>query len=184
MSAPPLGPWIVSPRPNKQPRLRLICFPGAGAGAATFRDWWEWPDPNVEICCVQLPGREGRIRERAIKTFSELVPAVTNHLVPWLGQPYIFMGHSLGAWIAFEVARELRQMGAPGPRHLFVAAGQAPQIPWRHPPIHELSDHELLMAVNRRYHSIPRQVFDDPDLRELVLPALRADFIPGRNLQT
>ena len=97
-------------------------------------------------------------------------------LIPWLGQPCIFLGHSLGARIAFEVVRELRRMEAPGPRHLFVAAGAAPQIPWPYPPLHDLSDYELLTAVNRRYHSIPRQVFDDLDLRALLVPGLRADF--------
>jgi medium-chain acyl-[acyl-carrier-protein] hydrolase len=176
MNATRVGPWVFSPCPRRQPRLRIICFPGAGAGGAAFRDWWDWPDTDIEICSVQLPGRESRIHEPPISTFPELTPVIAASLQPWIGQPYIFLGHSLGAWIAFEVARELRRLSRPGPRHLFVAAAAAPHLPWPHPPIRELSDHELLNAVDRRYHSIPLQVFEDRDLRALVAPGLRADF--------
>jgi medium-chain acyl-[acyl-carrier-protein] hydrolase len=172
----PIQPWVICPTARATPRLRVICFPGAGAGVSTFRDWWDWPDPAIEVCCLQFPGRESRIHERPIACLPELVAAVAAKLNPWLGQPYVFLGHSLGGLIAFETARAIRSAGGVGPRHLFVAACGAPQIPWPYPKIHTWSDLEFLTEVNRRYHSIPRLVFDDPEVRQFVLPGLRADF--------
>jgi len=154
----------------------MFCFPYAGVGISAFRDWWNWPASDVEICCLQMPGRESRVREPAFKAVSELVPALVNALTPWLQQPYVFFGHSLGALIAFEVANAVRRAGIGPPRHLFVSASHAPQLPWPYPPVHHLDDLDFLNEVQMRYESVPRQVFQDPDLRSLVLPGLRGDF--------
>jgi medium-chain acyl-[acyl-carrier-protein] hydrolase len=109
-------------------------------------------------------------------SISELAPLVAENLMLQLDRPYVLLGHSLGALIAFEVARAIRRAGQSGPRHLFVAASAAPQLPWPDSPIRDLGDLELLAAVSRRYRSIPRQVFDVPELQQLILPSLRADF--------
>jgi medium-chain acyl-[acyl-carrier-protein] hydrolase len=170
------GYWIARPAASAASRLRIFCFPYAGGGISAFREWWQWPEPDVEVCCLQLPGREGRIHEPPIRAISELVPMIVENLAPWLDQPYVLFGHSLGALIAFEVAHAIRSARLPLPRHLFVSASHAPQLPWPYPAVRHLGDREFLDEVHRRYNSVPQQVFDDPDLRDLVLPALRADF--------
>ena len=50
--------WIVRFRPVHRPGLRLICFPYAGGGASIYRSWAEEISGDIEVCAIQLPGRE------------------------------------------------------------------------------------------------------------------------------
>ena len=106
---------------------------------------------------------------------TQLIPGLADILVDEIDRPYAFYGHSLGARIAFEVAREFRRREAPVPIHMFVAACQAPQVPWPHPPVNGLDSSLFLREMQERYGAIPRQVVEDKELLGLLLPTLRAD---------
>jgi medium-chain acyl-[acyl-carrier-protein] hydrolase len=105
----------------------------------------------------------------------QLVPALAQVLQPYLDQPFAFFGHSMGALISFELARQLRRMGNPHLAQLFVSAYRAPQLPDPHPPLHQLSD-PLLIDELRRMKGTPEEVLQNPELAAMVLPMLRADF--------
>jgi medium-chain acyl-[acyl-carrier-protein] hydrolase len=166
--------WIKTFHPRREPRLRLLCFPFAGGGASVFRTWGEALPPHVEVWSVQLPGREERFREKPFTRCSELVRAIADAVGPKLIAPFCFFGHSMGALVAFQLARELRRRGARGPEHLFLSGRLAPHLPPR-PPLHRLPDAELVAAI-RRLNGTPNAVFDEPELLSLFLPILRADF--------
>ncbi len=93
-----------------------------------------------------------------------------------MDRPYIFYGHSFGAIVAFEIARELRRRRFAEPEHLFVSAGRAPHLRWPHPPIGQLTVRDLLREVHRRYGAVPAEILEDVELQELFVPALRADL--------
>jgi medium-chain acyl-[acyl-carrier-protein] hydrolase len=90
--------------------------------------------------------------------------------------PTAFFGHSMGALIAFELARFLRKKGAQLPGHLFVSGRRAPQLPDPMAPIHHLPEPDFIRAVGERYQPIPAPILGDREILELVLPALRADL--------
>jgi medium-chain acyl-[acyl-carrier-protein] hydrolase len=101
--------WVVFPKANPEAKTRLICFPCAGRGASLYRTW---PGPlgqHVEVCAVQLPGRENRMDEPPFTRFQDLVSVIAEVLPPFLDREYAIFGHSLGALIGFEVARRIRQ---------------------------------------------------------------------------
>ena len=104
-----------------------------------------------------------------------LAAAIAAELAHWTDLPYAIYGHSVGALVAFEVVRELRAASVPLPVHFFAGASRAPHLPPPQPLLHGLPDGAFLEEVHRRYESVPRQIFEDRDIRELVLPALRAD---------
>ncbi len=170
------GAWVVRPEPNPAARLRLFCFPHAGAGAALFRAWPKGLPQSVDLCAVRPPGRESRLREAAFTRLSDLVSAALSALRPYLDIPFAFFGHSLGALVCFELARHLRKETGLGPSHLFVAARRAPQRPEPNPPIRHLSDLDFIEEVRRRFNGIPDMVLKESALIELMLPTLRADF--------
>jgi medium-chain acyl-[acyl-carrier-protein] hydrolase len=90
-------------------------------------------------------------------------------------RPFSFFGHSMGAFVAFELARQLRRGGGPLPAKLIVSAARAPQIPDPDQSLHEKPDAELLKEI-RRLNGIPGPLLDDLDLLKLLLPVLRADL--------
>ncbi|MDQ3951623.1 MAG: thioesterase domain-containing protein, partial [Actinomycetota bacterium] len=101
--------WTVVARPNQDPRVRLFCFPYAGGSAATYRTWSDVLPPDVEVQAVQLPGREWRLKEEPFRSVFPLVEELAVVLKDRFESPFAFFGHSLGALISFELARELRR---------------------------------------------------------------------------
>lgn len=95
---------------------------------------------------------------------------------PFTERPYFLFGHSFGALVAFEVARALRRSGSRTPDHLFVSAAPAPQRGWPHRQLHCMHDAALLQELQALYGGIPRTVFEDDELRRLMLPVLRGDL--------
>jgi len=161
-------------RPNA--RLRLFCFPYAGAGASAYRSWAALVPETVEVRAVQLPGRESRLREACATTMPALVEDVTAGIQPLLDKPFALFGHSLGALLAFETARRLASVPGAGPAHLFASGRRAPHLPARSRPIADLEEGAFLDEIRKRYDGVPREVLEEPDLLALLLPALRADI--------
>ncbi len=175
-TAPPaLGLWIAGPRPNPRARLRLFCFPYAGGSALMFRTWSDALPADVEVCPVQLPGRSPRLMERPFTEVSSLSRVLAEALASLLDKPFAIFGHSLGALVGFELARQLRKQHDVNPVRLFVSAGCAPQVPRRRSPIHTLPAKEFLTEV-RRLKGIPTEVLEHEELMEVILPLLQADF--------
>ncbi len=170
-----LARWLPFYRQRPNERLWLFCFPHAGGGASLYRGWQEVLPPEVGVCAVQWPGRETRIEERPFTSLDELIEAWLDVFTPWLKRPFAFFGHSLGALIAFELARSIRRKTGHTPA-LFIASGfRAPQLPSSLPRICHLPDAAFLHELSH-LGSLPQAVWDTPELIELLLPALRADF--------
>lgn len=170
------NPFLSISRPVADARFRLFCFPHAGGAASLFRLWHAGLPACVEVCGVQLPGREARWREEVFTNVDALLGLLVPALAPLLDVPFALFGHSMGALLAFELTRELRRRGLPAPAHLFASGRRAPQTPDRGYDIHQLSDAEFLDEIITRYDGIPQIILDEPELLRVYLRALRADF--------
>jgi medium-chain acyl-[acyl-carrier-protein] hydrolase len=173
---PPVrDPWIVRPELRPAARLRLFCFSYAGGAASIFRPWTRELPQEIELCAIQLPGREGRLLEQPYSSMSPLVDRLAEILEPYLDRPFAFFGHSMGALVSFEVARAIRRRHGVSPVHLFVSGHTAPQIERRRSPVHQLPDADFIDAI-RQLNGTPEQVLQNAELMELIVPALRADL--------
>src|SRR5918911_2389095 len=103
------SPWFTNPWPNPEARLHLFCFPYAGGGSQIFRQWPQRLPSIVQVYSALLPGRGQRLREPPYPCLSALVEQLARVIEPYLDKPFAFFGHSLGAIIAFELARRLRR---------------------------------------------------------------------------
>jgi medium-chain acyl-[acyl-carrier-protein] hydrolase len=167
--------WIKRTRQDPRTCFRLFCFPHAGGGASIFRAWPDRLPSEIEVCAIQLPGREERLREPPFARLSSLIDVLADVLYPYMDLPFAFFGHSLGSLISFELARRLRRQKALCPLQLFISGCRAPQIPDPDPPIHHLPDAEFIKELSR-FNGTPKAVLDNPELMEVFLPLLRSDI--------
>lgn len=116
--------WLLR-RPGDLP-ARLFCFPYSGTGGSMFNRWPRQIGP-VEVCAVQLPARENRIREPHYQTYEHLAELAATGLAPYLDRPFGFFGHCGGALSAFATALRLAETGGPRPKALFLSSQVAPQ---------------------------------------------------------
>jgi surfactin synthase thioesterase subunit len=130
------------------------------------------PD-GVDLCAVELPGRGARIDEAPFRRMDGLVDALCDVVAPLLDIPFALFGHSMGATIAYAVARRLSAAG--GPTHLFVSGAAAPNRTPRKPPLHSLTDRELVGALIAFGGTAPAILARD-ELLTALLPTLRADL--------
>ena len=158
------------------PWLQLVCFPHAGAGSGLFRAWPQQLPKGVEVVCPILPGRDARAGEAPLIDMAILAGDVADQLEGLLKAPYAIYGHSLGAFIAFDLTHELARRGAPGPMRLFASGQRGPSLPYPAAPNYLLEDQALLDAVRRRHNAIPEAVLADLGMRAYLVRLLRADF--------
>jgi surfactin synthase thioesterase subunit len=167
--------WITCQSPSPMARIRLFCVPFAGGGASIFRTWGRELPQAIELCPIQLPGRENRLGEPPYTDIRILADCLAREMLPYAQMPFALFGHSMGALLAFELVRTLRRHGGPMPLVLFLSAHRAAHLPLRRKRLHGLADSEFLQAV-RGLGGTPEEVFKHQDLLKVMLPALRADF--------
>jgi surfactin synthase thioesterase subunit/acyl carrier protein len=154
--------------------LRLFCFPYAGAGVSVYQPWLESLLPLAEVVPVQLPGREARSGEPLISEMRELASALAGAVEELRPAPFAFFGHSMGAMVCFETARELRRRGADLPQLLILSACVAPNAQ-RETQLHELSDDEFKKELVKNFE-MPVEAVADEMIWQALLPSLRSDI--------
>ncbi|MFL6129159.1 MAG: thioesterase II family protein [Mycobacteriales bacterium] len=163
--------WFAGPPPGPAAEVLLFCLPYAGGGAQAFRRWPQLLPAAVGVQPVLLPGRERRILEPATVDPAAVADAVQARA----DRPYAFYGHSMGGRLGLEVTRQLRSRDATLPVRLAVGGARAPDEVDPFLDIVRLPDDEFvdeLVALG----GTPAEAMADPELRDLLLPALRADL--------
>ncbi|KOV68783.1 thioesterase II family protein [Streptomyces sp. MMG1121] len=172
----PSGPALVRPLPRPEAPSVLYCFPHAGGAASAYREWPGALPERVEVVAVQLPGREHRIDESPCVDPAALAAAVRADVARSGVRPYALFGHSMGALLAFEVARLLSADGGlPAPALLAVSGLEHPGAGRIRPALSRLPEPELVAWVAGLGGS-PAQALVHPELLEILLPVLRADL--------
>jgi medium-chain acyl-[acyl-carrier-protein] hydrolase len=173
----PAGVWVVNDgrAEDSGAARQLFCFPHAGGGPSFYRPWCAPLQPEIAVRRVLLPGREWRLEEPPFRHIADLVEPLCAALEPYLDQPYAFFGHSMGAVVAYEVARRFSGAEMAGPTCLIVSGRRAPGLVGNRRRLSELPDGEFLAEV-ARLNGIPPEVLSEPELLTMLLPALRADY--------
>lgn len=157
--------------PKAGANARLFCFPYSGLGASMYNKWPRYIGAT-ELCLIQPPGRENRIREAHYGTYERLAEQVAEVLLPYLDRPFGFFGHCGGALPGFATALYLARSGFPTPDCLFVSS-QVPPHEGPYGRFLKMTDGELaveLAKLTRALGGEPRE-----DMIEMGLRVLRAD---------
>lgn len=159
--------------------VTLACLPHAGGGVGAFASWSKRFGPDTLVAAAELSGRGSLINEPLHTSLHSLAEAATTSLLALApARPLVLYGQSMGALIAFEIARELRRLHAASPAALIVASQKAPHLCHGREPIHALPDDQFIREV-QRFEGMPPEVLENAELLELLLPSLRNDFALG-----
>jgi medium-chain acyl-[acyl-carrier-protein] hydrolase len=167
--------WFQSGEAREQADLKIFCFPYAGGTSLVFKKWADLLPSTVQVLAAELPGRGARLHEPPFVSLPTLIDDLTEVVWPLLDRPVAFFGHSMGAIIAFELARSLRGRYGREPQALFVAGRRAPQVPNSEPITHNLPKDEFMKALID-LDGTPKEVIEHDELMEMMIPLLRADF--------
>ncbi|MEU8346263.1 Surfactin synthase thioesterase subunit [Actinomadura meyerae] len=166
--------WLRRFHPAPDARVRLVCFPHAGGSASAFHWLSERLAPQVEVLAVQYPGRQDRRHEPLVDDVLALARSAYETVAGLGGEPPALFGHSMGATLAYEVARLLEHEAGVRPRALFVSGRRAPSR--IRPERVRFGDDEALVAELNRLSGTDLRVLGDEEMRRLVLPVVRADY--------
>jgi medium-chain acyl-[acyl-carrier-protein] hydrolase len=154
-------------------RTTVFCFAHAGAGASAYRAWTT--SAPFRVVPVQYPGREDRLGETPVSDILALAELAERAVLSRADGRYALFGHSMGAMVAYELVQRLRTRDVPQPAALFVSGRQPPHHPSRLVPVSHLDDDALVQEM-AAMGGTPPEVWSHPELVELLLPILRADF--------
>jgi medium-chain acyl-[acyl-carrier-protein] hydrolase len=155
--------------------LRLFCFPYAGGSASIYKTWGNLLAGVAEVYPIHLPGRGKRIGEPPYYSVSALIEDLLPSMLTFLDRPFCFFGHSMGAAIAFDLARVLEQNHGLNAAHLFVSAKCPPHLSRTEPFTYDQPDDEFLANL-KSLNGTPTELLDDQEVMRMLLPLLRADF--------
>ncbi len=175
MSADGYPSWIGPAERRPAARLRLFCFPYAGGAASVFRNWPAHLPEWIEVCPIELPGRGLRFGEPFVERWEPLIEGLVEALDPLLDKPFALYGHSVGAFLAFELARALSRDKGLRPAAMTVSGCGAPHRPAPGPLVHQLPDDELSQKL-KALNGTPAEILESPELWQLMLPIVRADY--------
>ncbi|MFI8940236.1 thioesterase II family protein [Streptomyces syringium] len=166
--------WLRRFTTPAPPRLRLLCLPHAGGSASFFHPWGRAFGDDVEVMVARYPGRQERIADPFVTTMEGVADALAAELGPYTDTPLAVFGHSMGASIGYELTLRLRERYGVAPSALLVSGRKPPHL--LTPRETDLDDDDSIVSEVGRLGGTDAALLADPDLRELVLPAIRTDF--------
>jgi surfactin synthase thioesterase subunit len=176
MDAMTFDRWVPFRNEGAFVRCRLFCFPHAGGNASFYWPLRRFMPCEIDFCPLELPGRAARLDEAPIASMSALMERLYHALRPLMAVPFGFFGHSVGAYMAFEAARQARSITGRSAAHLFVSGRESPNVPSIDcTPARPRSDQDLI-AILSYFGGTPAAIMQRPELIAAVLPALRADL--------
>jgi surfactin synthase thioesterase subunit len=175
--ATPAHRWFSPARPPEAARMRLFLMPHAGSGAAAYRGWSRLLPADIGMQALTLPGRQSRRAEPLPTDWETLLDDLHRALLATLDdeRPYAMFGHCTGAMLAYRLAVRLEAQGDPPPS-LLGMSGWSPTGFFRTPPGTENLPVSELSGLFKDLGAFPGELWDDPDMLDLVLPPVIADF--------
>jgi len=172
-------PFVRVTRPRLDASMKLFCIPFSGGGASAYGNWAAHFDSEIEVCAMQLPGREDLFNEPLVSDFDKMASIVCDAIERVADKPIAIFGHSLGALLGFAAARMLTQSAQVQLVGLFASACRAPHLPNRYPKLSGLGDRQFLTSVKEIFGGVPDEILSSDEYVRFFTPLIRSDLALG-----
>lgn len=169
------GPWLRRFAQPADTRCRLVCFPHAGGSASFYFPLFKALRGVADVLAVQYPGRQDRLSEKCIENIEGLADGIFTSLRPLADAPLVLFGHSMGAVLAFEVARRLERVTGGSQLLGLVSSGRRAPSAHRYEQVHQRDEVGLMAAIGELSGTDTR-LLDDEQMRRMILPSIRSDY--------
>lgn len=167
--------WLASYYvPKAKARARLFCLPYAGSGATLYRKWQSIFKEDIDVCPIQLPGRENRLSEKQYTDVKNLAFEIYKQISDLFDKPYFIFGHSMGGVITYELARIIEEHGEIMPKWIYMSASSVFSANRGSKPVHTLDDKELRYYLKKYITDIPEA--DNEIYQKIFFPLIRNDY--------
>jgi surfactin synthase thioesterase subunit len=167
--------WIRCYHQAPDSKAQLVCFPHAGGSASFFFPVSATLSPAIKVSAIQYPGRQDRRGEPCIEDIRLLADAIFPEVRALADdRPLAFFGHSMGAVVAYEVARRMEQDGMRPLARLYVSGRRAPSC-YRPESVHTRDDDGVIAEIRELSGTNP-ELLGDLEMLDMILPAIRSDY--------
>ena len=171
------NPWLPSNGGLTRDGItQLLCFPHAGGGSAGFHRWEKRLPGHLAAVPIKLPGRESRFNEVAHDQLDSLLSAMVPQLIGFVREPVALFGHSMGALIAYELARHLHLHHDIVPTCLFVSACRSPDRFKQSQALHRLPTEEMIRSLVQDLNDNGTASNTELDMMRMMSDTIRADL--------
>ncbi|NRA87537.1 MAG: thioesterase [Rhizobiales bacterium] len=156
---------------------KLICLPYAGGTSSYFRHLSDCLSPSIKVLPLDISGHGQKSNQKYFRTIYEMASDIAESSAKLVkGQDFSILGYSMGAFIAFELAKLLIKDFDLSPSLLFIVAQRSPEITTSPPYWFKLKDDELLeKLLNLNGLSGSEYNLMKPIIT-YMLPVIRADL--------
>lgn len=156
-------------------RQAILCIPHAGAGAAMFAAWGEALADTASVWAARFPGRESLVLEQPLTSLDALASLLARTVTQLEAAELTLFGHCSGALIAYELAHKMITVDDRVTR-LIVSSQPAPFAATQRQALPAQVSDDFAVDFIRQAGRTDERALSDPEVLELLLPAIKADI--------
>ena len=155
--------------------FNLFCLPHAGGSKYAYQPFVEAAPSFMNVRLLEYPGRGDKLRQTPLTDAVALAKLLLSEIRDELDVPYVVYGHSMGTLIGLLMLRKIKEAGYKMPKFAFFTGSEGPYSRIHKKIRHQLPKDELIEEL-RSLGGVSEEVLNEPDVMDLFLPIIRADF--------
>lgn len=159
--------------------VKLFCLPYAGGSASIYLKWAKsMSNSDIDLIPIEYKGHGIRMDEEFYENFSDMIEDVYQIISDEIANmdTYMIYGHSMGAYVAFEVASLLEQRRNCYALHVFLSGREAPCYWGKNKKVISNLSEEKFLSEIVNYGGMESSYLKDKEVLDIILPIIRNDF--------
>lgn len=154
----------------------IFFLPCAGGNSTNYIKWQK--SMVGRVYCLEYQGHWKRYSETQYVTFEEMIIDMMNQIAAHIKDKYdniYIFGHSMGGWVAYEVAQRLLKQYGIRIKALFLSACVPSEV-LRESNIFTMNTDKQIKNFLRKIRQVPDKVLYSDFFDVYLLPAIKNDF--------